>query len=218
MQLRILKMSLGALAAAWVLSPAQAAPMTGLIGFGDGLQTTLALPTTIVNGLTTIDMFNQPGASTVGPCLGDFASLGCPTTGQATDFSFGNGDQIVFTAGSFVFHFLTVPNAPPVGEPLVCVPRGTVQQCSDKWTFNGVGYVHDTTNTFTDTLVLISFALTGNCIDSNNDNACDSNWGGNYASTITATGQTLEVPEPASMALIGLGLLALGATRRRRQS
>src|SRR5690349_1529251 len=79
---------LAALAAACILAPAaQAAPITGTIGFGDGLESVQNLPNMVVQGLTTINMFNQPGASLVAPCLGGFATLGCPTTGQATDFS-----------------------------------------------------------------------------------------------------------------------------------
>jgi hypothetical protein len=207
-----------AFAAAAATAPmASGAAMTGFIGFGDGLESVQNLPNQIVQGLTTIDMFNGANQSLVGPCLGDFSSLGCPTTGQATDFTFGAADQIVFTAGSFVFHFTLVPTAGPNGVPLSCTPLGTAQQCSDKWTFDGTGYVHDNSNAFDDTLILISFALTGNCIDSNKDNLCDSNWGGTYASSITATGQLRQVPEPGTLALAGLALAGLGFARRRKQ-
>jgi len=203
-------------AAASIAAPlASAAAMVGVIGFGDGLETVNHGTTTIVQGLTSIDMFNGAGQSTVAPCLGDFSVLGCPTTGQATDFAFGAGDQLVFTAGQFSFHFTLVPIAAPTGVPLSCTPLGPAQQCSDKWTFNGIGYVHDNTNTFNDTLVLISFALTGNCIDINSDNQCDSTWGGTYASTITATGQTRLVPEPGTLALVGLAIAAAGFGRRK---
>jgi hypothetical protein len=215
MKLKSVKMFLGAMAASCILSPVQAAPLTGVIGFGDGLEHVLNLPGAIVNGLTSIDMFNGANQSLVGPCLGDFASLGCPTTGQATDFSFGAGDQLVFTAGSFEFHFTLVPTVGPNGVPLSCTALGASQQCTDKWTFDGVGYVHDNNNAFDDTLILISFALTGNCIDSNKDNLCDSNWGGNYASAITATGQVRQVPEPGTLALLGLALAGVGYARRR---
>lgn len=213
MQLRHLKYALATAAAACVMAPAQAAPIVGTIGFADGLETVQNLPDKIVQGLNHIDMFNQAGASLVAPCIGGFAVVGCPTTGQATDFSFQSGTQLVFTAGTFQFFFTLVPTAPPVGVPLTCDTNGL---CTDKWTFNGTGYVHDTSGHFDDTVALISFSLTGNCNDTNGDHLCDTGWGGTYASTINTTGQAFQVPEPGGMALIGVGLLAVGLARRRQ--
>jgi hypothetical protein len=175
----------------------------------------MGLPGAVVVGLTSIDVF---APSAVAPCSGGFAALGCPTTGTAFDFTFGAGDQIVFTAGTFVFHVTLVPSPPPASvTPLGCVPQaGGGQQCTDKFNFNGTGYVHDTSAAFDDTLILIGWSLTGNCIDSDSDNLCDSNWVGTYAATITATGITRQVPEPTGIALLGLGLAALGFARRRQ--
>lgn len=190
--------------------------MTGGIGFADGLQNNMGLPTAVVVGLTTFDPF---GPSAVAPCSGDFSVLGCPTSGTAFSFSFGTPDTLVFTAGQFDFHVTLVPSPPPpTTSPLSCVPTGIagIQQCTDKFNFNGTGYVHDNTNTFQDTIILIGWSLTGNCIDSNGDNQCDSNWVATYATTITATGQVRQVPEPGTLALLGLGLAGVGFGLRRR--
>jgi len=206
------------LASVAVTPSAFAGPMTGTIGFGDGLLTNLGLPTAIVAGLTS---FNPGATATVAPCTGDFGGLGCPTSGSAFSFSFGAGDQLVFTAGTFVFHVNLTPFPPPTTiTPLACEdppPPGGAQLCTDKEDFNGVGFVHDTSNTFADTVILISWALTGNCLDTNGDSLCDANWGATYSATITATGLVAQIPEPGSVALLGLGLIALGAHLRRRR-
>ena len=146
---------------------------------------------------------------------GDFAVIGCPTTGIAHDFVFGPQDTIVFSAGTFDFHLTLVPLGGALGrtdQALSC----TGPLCSDKTTFNALGYVHDNSNGFTDTLILIGFALDGKCIDSTGDGLCDSNWGGTYAATIVATGQPRLVPEPATLALLGLSFLGAAVVRRRR--
>src|SRR5689334_12160796 len=144
------------LVTACVAPAAHGAAITGGIGFGDGLMNNMGLPTAVVVGMTSFQPF---GPSAVAPCTGGFASLGCPTTGTAFSFSFGAGDQLVFTAGSFDFHVTLVPAPPPSSiTPLGCVPSGSgQQQCTDKFNFNGAGYVHDNSNTFEDTLILIGW-------------------------------------------------------------
>ena len=54
--------------------------------------------------------------------------------------------------------------------------------------------------------------------DANGDNMCDANghFGGNYGVTIIATGQLRLVPEPGTLALLGITFLGVAAARRRR--
>jgi hypothetical protein len=196
---------------------AQAAFITGSVGFGDGLSNNMGAPDAVVVGLTTF----IPITTSVGPCTGDFA--GCSTTGSASAFTFGGGTQQVFAEGNYTFDFSIVPTAFPPSSivPLSCdpvFPGSTAQLCTDKFNFNGRGFVHDSTGTYDDTLVLISFALTGNCLDRNGDNLCDSNWAATYAAVATAVGTPALLPEPGSLALIGVALAGVGFARRRRYS
>jgi len=195
-------------------SGVQATAITGVTGFGDGLENTLTLPGAVVAGIPFFDAFNQVGGSTVAPCSGGFASIGCPTTGTVVnDFVFGAQNTLVFTAGTFDF-FITLAGINQVDTPLTC--SNITKLCSDATTFAATGYVHDNSNTFVDTLALFQFGLTGDCLDINGDNKCDSSWGGNYGVTIIATGQARQIPEPGTLALLGITFLGVAAARRRR--
>jgi len=192
-----------------------AAFITGSVGFGDGLSNNMGAPDAVVVGLTT---FN-PITTVVGPCNGDFA--GCSGAGSAFSFTFGGGDQVVFSEDQYTFHVLVVPTLFPPSSttPLDCdpvFPGSTAQLCTDKFNFNGRGFVHDSTGTFDDSLILVSWALTGNCLDRNGDSLCDSNWAATYSAVVTAVGGPALVPEPGSLALLGASLVGFALTRRRR--
>jgi hypothetical protein len=195
---------------------ANAAFIEGSVGFGDGLANTMNSPTAVVVGLTTIN----PITTVVAPCTGDFS--GCSGAGTAFSFTLGAGGQIVFTEDQFTFTASIVPTAFPPSSitPLACDPvlAGSVAQlCTDKFNFNGIGVVHDNTNVLQDSLALFSWSLTGNCLDRDGNNTCDALWAGSYAAVITAVGAPGQVPEPGSLALIGLALGAAGVASRKRR-
>jgi len=191
--------------------------MTGTTGFGDGLESTLTTPTAVVAGINFFDPFNGVGQSTMGPCLGDFSAISpCPQAGTAVnDLVFGPQNTLAFTGGGFDF-YVTLVGINQVDTPLSC--SAITNLCSDGTTFVATGYVHDQSNTFLDTAALFQFALSGDCDDLNGDNKCDANghFGGNYGVTIIATGSARLVPEPGTLALLGITFLGVAAARRRR--
>jgi len=212
---QILAVALVSLGSMFGTSAALAGPMSGLTGFGDGLEGTLATPTAVVAGINFFDAFNGAGQSTMGPCLGDFSAISpCPQAGTAVnDFVFGAQNTLAFTGGGFDF-YVTLVGINQVDTPLSC--NALTHLCSDGTTFVATGYVHDQSGTFVDTLALFQFALSGDCLDTDGDNKCNGSYGGNYGVTIIATGQPRLVPEPGTLALLGLTFLGAAVARRRR--
>ena len=195
------------LATATVVAPvANAGAITGAITFADGITNPNHGATDIVALLTT---FNQGPLSLVTGCV-TFAP--CNVLGTANSYSFAGGPgQLVYSVGTYTFYvdsFTATQSQPPFS----CVNG----QCQDHLSFNGTGYVHDSSGTYADTIIGLGFSLTGGCTDLNGDNQCDTNWTASYDTTITANGVLRQVPEPATLMLVGLGLTGLGLARRRR--
>jgi hypothetical protein len=210
-----LKGLLGAAAVAVALSAgtAHAQFISGGITVTDGLS---GLPsgasTSIVSALTAIT-HTGPGAPQ--GCTGAFAATGtctAPPTFNAsmTDWSFGGpyGFTIILANG-FSFTLLSAGAVTPTA--MVC---GT-GSCNDALTVsNLVGIVSG--NGYNPTAFTGSLALTGAC-ESEDGTTCSGGQTGGFTYSLTALGRST-VPEPGTLALLGLGLAGLAVVRRRKQS
>ena len=189
-------------------SAANGAAITGAITFADGITNPNHGATDIVASLTS---FDQGPLSFATGCI-TFAPCNVLTPNGFT-YSFAGGPgQLVYQTGTYTFYvdsFTMIAMQPP----FACNANG---QCQDHLTFNGTGYVHDSSGTYADTIIGLGFSLTGGCTDTNGDNQCDTNWTASYDTTITANGVLRQVPEPGTLALLGLAVAGLGAARRRR--
>jgi len=205
-----LKLLLGAgLVATTVATPAIAAFINGGIGFSDGFDTT-GTTTSIVSQLTAVDV--QNGATTLAQgCTGDFTPPACAILGAfANDFNLSGGAQNVYQYGGFTFQVTLFGS--PNRTSLTC-SNGL---CQDALQFIALGIVSG--NGFQPTAFLMGWGATGNCVESTTTaGQCGSQVVGTWQSTITATGHAQIVPEPGTIALLGLALGLLGIIARRRK-
>ena len=185
---------------------ASAAFINGSISFSDGFSPSGLPPvptSSIVSQLNTFDV--DPEAFASGK-TGDFSSV--PTATTPFDFGLASSGTTVYSVGGFTFTLNGTSN----------VARTSLQceggQCTDEVAFTMVGTVSG--NGFETTAFRGNWTGNGSCAGSGPPPGCTSDVTGSWSSSLTALGTPVQVPEPGSVALVGLALAGMAVSRKFR--